>query len=179
MCPQGTREPLASLSEVPSGGAPGLRPQGSQVWREEPGVQGRRGAAEAVHLCGRQVTCLRNAHTAGCAEHQQPLQSGSRGACCRIVLSQLEGSGRGALAAYNPGSYEVLSSHLLNVPITDSEAWLAELCRRNEMLGAPASRPATQQHPAQEQRGPTATCPVCLIQGVPASAALCTGRDRG
>ena len=42
---------------------------------------------------------------------------------CRIVLSQLEGSGRGGLASYNVDSYKDLSDHLLNQKIKDTEAW--------------------------------------------------------
>ena len=42
----------------------------------------------------------------------------------RIVLSQLEGSGRGALGAYNAGSWQDLHDHLHNVPMKDGEKWL-------------------------------------------------------
>ena len=62
---------------------------------------------------------------------------------CRIVLSQLEGSGRGSLGAYNAGSWQDLHDHLHNVPMKDGEKWLAELCAKNEMLGE--LRPKTAQ----------------------------------
>ena len=51
------------------------------------------------------------------------------------MLSQLEGSGRGSLGAYNAGSWQDLHDHLHNVPMKDGEKWLAELCAKNEMLG--------------------------------------------
>jgi len=50
-------------------------------------------------------------------------------------LAQLEGSGRGSLASYNAAAYKDLSSFLEANPVRDSEAWLSELLRKNEMLG--------------------------------------------
>lgn len=54
----------------------------------------------------------------------------------RIVLAQLEGSGRGALASYNPRSYEDLVGFMKTNPMTDGDAWLKLLLTKNEMLGA-------------------------------------------
>jgi hypothetical protein len=53
----------------------------------------------------------------------------------RIVLAQLEGSGRGGLASYNTDSYRDLSVHLQEEPMRDGDAWLEHLLRKNEMLG--------------------------------------------
>ena len=54
----------------------------------------------------------------------------------RIVLAQLEGSGRGALASMNPRSYEDLVGLIQEHPMTDGDAWLKMLLVKNEMLGA-------------------------------------------
>ena len=54
----------------------------------------------------------------------------------RIVLAQLEGSGRGALASMNPRSYEDLVGLIQEHPMTDGDAWLKLLIVKNEMLGA-------------------------------------------
>jgi len=51
------------------------------------------------------------------------------------VLAQLEGSGRGSLASYNAAAYKDLISFLEANPVRDSEAWLSELLKKNEMLG--------------------------------------------
>ena len=53
----------------------------------------------------------------------------------RIVLAQLEGSGRGALASMNPRSYEDLVGLIQEHPMTDGDAWLKLLIVKNEMLG--------------------------------------------
>ena len=53
----------------------------------------------------------------------------------RIVLAQLEGSGRGSLASYNTAAYSDLTKFMEANPLRDSEAWLSELLRKNEMLG--------------------------------------------
>jgi len=52
----------------------------------------------------------------------------------RIILSQLEGSGRGALGSYDSGSYEALTSFLSEEPLRDGDVWVAKLMRRNGML---------------------------------------------
>ncbi len=61
---------------------------------------------------------------------------------CRIVLAQLEGSGRGGLGSYNTGAYEDLSNFLQEHPMRDGDAWLELLLKKNEMLGA-AHEPQT------------------------------------
>ena len=53
----------------------------------------------------------------------------------RIVLAQLEGSGRGSLASYNPRSYEDLITFIEQNPLMDGDEWLKLLLRKNEMLG--------------------------------------------
>ena len=53
----------------------------------------------------------------------------------RIILAQLEGSGRGNLASYNASAYQDLTSFLEANPLRDSEAWLGALLKKNEMLG--------------------------------------------
>eukprot|EP00955_Chlamydomonas_euryale_P106356 365700-Chlamydomonas_euryale.AAC.4 len=53
----------------------------------------------------------------------------------RIVLAQLEGSGRGALGAYNQTDYETLSGLLQAEPVRDGDEWLAKLMRKNSLLG--------------------------------------------
>ncbi len=55
---------------------------------------------------------------------------------CRIVLAQLEGSGRGSLAAYNKQSYDDLSAFLQNERMVDCDEWLQALLRKNSGLGA-------------------------------------------
>ncbi|KAK9805283.1 hypothetical protein WJX72_010898 [[Myrmecia] bisecta] len=52
----------------------------------------------------------------------------------KIVLAQLEGSGRGSLASYNATDYQDLTTFLEEVPLRDGDAWLTLLLRRNEML---------------------------------------------
>jgi hypothetical protein len=54
---------------------------------------------------------------------------------CRVVLAQLEGSGRGALASYNKEQYQVLFSHLQETSLSDSHAWLEQLMRKDKALG--------------------------------------------
>ena len=53
----------------------------------------------------------------------------------RIVLAQLEGSGRGGLGSYNAKAHEDLLSLLDEVPVKDGDAWIETLMHRNEMLG--------------------------------------------
>lgn len=53
------------------------------------------------------------------------------------MLAQMEGSGRGALGAYNAQGYTDLSSFLAESPMRDGDAWLEALLKRNEMLGEP------------------------------------------
>ncbi|KAK3253966.1 hypothetical protein CYMTET_36804 [Cymbomonas tetramitiformis] len=53
----------------------------------------------------------------------------------RVVLAQLEGSGRGALGAYDAESYEVLSNFLLDNPIQDCDKWCSELMNKNSKIG--------------------------------------------
>jgi hypothetical protein len=54
----------------------------------------------------------------------------------RIVLAQLEGSGRGALGAYNATQHAVLSAQLSDVSLRDADAWLADLMRKDKGTGA-------------------------------------------
>ena len=76
----------------------------------------------------------------------------------KIVLSQLEGSGRGGLASYDTKvsttclpvvfsseslrkaesvkAYADLREHMENEPLRDDEAWISALLRKNELLGA-------------------------------------------
>jgi hypothetical protein len=58
-----------------------------------------------------------------------------QGRSCRIVLAQLEGSGRGSLGSYNADSYEGLTTMLHEEPMKDGDAWVEKLLQRNEMLG--------------------------------------------
>lgn len=53
----------------------------------------------------------------------------------RVVLAQLEGSGRGTLGAYNASAYQDLHTFLTDVPIKNGDAWLSQLMARNSMLG--------------------------------------------
>ena len=48
---------------------------------------------------------------------------------------QLQGSGRGNLAAYNPKSWTDLTEYMDENPIRDGDAWLAGLMKRNQLLG--------------------------------------------
>lgn len=58
----------------------------------------------------------------------------------RIVLAQLEGSGRGALAAYNQSGYSVLSRQLQEVSLRDPDAWMDDLVRKDKGIGAFVSK---------------------------------------
>jgi hypothetical protein len=51
------------------------------------------------------------------------------------VLAQLEGSGRGALAAYNQTGYSVLSRQLQEVSLRDPDAWLDDLIKKDKGIG--------------------------------------------
>lgn len=51
------------------------------------------------------------------------------------MLAQLEGSGRGALAAYNKQQYAVLSRQLQEGSLRDPDAWMAELLRQDKGIG--------------------------------------------
>uniref|UniRef100_A0A061QQA7 Chaperonin-like protein n=1 Tax=Tetraselmis sp. GSL018 TaxID=582737 RepID=A0A061QQA7_9CHLO len=53
----------------------------------------------------------------------------------RIVLAQLEGSGRGSLASYNTEFYATLKEHLEDVPMKNGDEWLSTLLQKNRMLG--------------------------------------------
>ncbi|GLC41620.1 hypothetical protein PLESTF_000272200 [Pleodorina starrii] len=53
----------------------------------------------------------------------------------RVVLAQLEGSGRGALGAYDSTAAADLHHFLQNVPMRDGDAWLEQLTRQNTSLG--------------------------------------------
>lgn len=52
----------------------------------------------------------------------------------RVVLAQLQGSGRGELAAYDQQAYRDLSQHLQQVPLKDGDEWVAQLMRQNSAL---------------------------------------------
>lgn len=52
----------------------------------------------------------------------------------KVVLAQLEGSGRGSNAAYDYKAFKDLSETLQSVPIKDAEQWLGVLMARNSML---------------------------------------------
>ena len=67
---------------------------------------------------------------------QKHANSGAPLCCaCRIVLAQLEGSGRGALASYNQEQYKALFSHLQEASLSDPHAWLEQLMRKDKALG--------------------------------------------
>mmetsp|Transcript_3462 Transcript_3462/g.9981 ORF Transcript_3462/g.9981 Transcript_3462/m.9981 type:complete len:227 (-) Transcript_3462:304-984(-) len=53
----------------------------------------------------------------------------------RVVLSQLERSGRGSHETYNADAYEILADHLASRPMKDGDKWLAELIAKNKLLG--------------------------------------------
>lgn len=53
----------------------------------------------------------------------------------RVVLAQLEGSGRGALGAYNSEDYTTLSDFLSSEPLRDGDEWLAKLMNKSSLLG--------------------------------------------
>jgi hypothetical protein len=62
----------------------------------------------------------------------------------RIILAQLEGSGRGALGAYDARAHGELTEALRAVPFKDGDAWLGELIKTNRLLGA-RGRPDLRQ----------------------------------
>ncbi|GAX77107.1 hypothetical protein CEUSTIGMA_g4553.t1 [Chlamydomonas eustigma] len=53
----------------------------------------------------------------------------------RIILAQLEGSGRGSLASYNQEAYNDLVSFLQSEPLKDGDEWIQKLMLKNSMLG--------------------------------------------
>jgi hypothetical protein len=53
----------------------------------------------------------------------------------RVVLAQLEGSGRGNLASYNKEHSDLLLRLLQEVPFKDGDDWLQVLLQENSMLG--------------------------------------------
>lgn len=53
----------------------------------------------------------------------------------RVVLAQMQGSGRGNLGAYNSKDYADLEDFLISNPMKDGDAWLEKLLRKNEMIG--------------------------------------------
>jgi hypothetical protein len=59
----------------------------------------------------------------------------------RVILAQLEGSGRGALGSYNARAYELLSARLLEGGAAaisrDPDAWVAGLLEKDPALGEP------------------------------------------
>lgn len=59
-----------------------------------------------------------------------------------MVISQLEGMGRGNLAAYNAENIALLHEMLEKQPLKDGDEWLAQLMRRNKMLGTGALLPS-------------------------------------
>ncbi|BDA42871.1 Chaperonin-like RBCX protein 1, chloroplastic [Coccomyxa sp. Obi] len=52
----------------------------------------------------------------------------------KIVMAQLEGSGRGGLGSYNTGAYQDLTDFLHAHPMRDGDTWLELLLKKNEML---------------------------------------------
>uniref|UniRef100_A0A383WFK0 Uncharacterized protein n=1 Tax=Tetradesmus obliquus TaxID=3088 RepID=A0A383WFK0_TETOB len=64
----------------------------------------------------------------------QALQSLFTFISAKIVLAQLEGSGRGALASYNQEQYKALFSHLQEASLSDPHAWLEQLMRKDKAL---------------------------------------------
>lgn len=55
--------------------------------------------------------------------------------CCRVVLSQLSGSGRGEIGSYNTEQYAALKTLLEEKPMKDGDEWLSVMMRKNKMLG--------------------------------------------
>mmetsp|Transcript_20598 Transcript_20598/g.51885 ORF Transcript_20598/g.51885 Transcript_20598/m.51885 type:complete len:174 (-) Transcript_20598:1046-1567(-) len=53
----------------------------------------------------------------------------------RVVMAQLEGSGRGALGSYNAEYYQMLADHLQEVPMKNGDEWLESLMLKNQLLG--------------------------------------------
>jgi RbcX protein len=53
----------------------------------------------------------------------------------RVVIAQLEGMGRGNLAAYNANDIKQLYNFLEENEIRNGDEWLAKLMRKNKMLG--------------------------------------------
>eukprot|EP00879_Flechtneria_rotunda_P031595 GHRR01034532.1.p1 GENE.GHRR01034532.1~~GHRR01034532.1.p1 ORF type:complete len:222 (+),score=58.06 GHRR01034532.1:131-796(+) len=52
----------------------------------------------------------------------------------KIVLAQLEGSGRGSLASYNYEQYNILYKQLQDSPLTDAHSWLNQLMQKDRAL---------------------------------------------
>eukprot|EP00877_Chromochloris_zofingiensis_P007521 jgi/Chrzof1/3021/Cz12g08150.t1 len=52
----------------------------------------------------------------------------------KVILAQLEGSGRGSLAAYNQQSYQMLSDQLSKVSFKDGDDWVEQLMQHDPHL---------------------------------------------
>lgn len=52
----------------------------------------------------------------------------------KIILAQLEGSGRGSLGSFNANQYQLLTDHLANMSTSDPEAWLRSLLAKDPAL---------------------------------------------
>lgn len=53
----------------------------------------------------------------------------------RIVLAQLEGSGRSSLGSYDAQASKDLHDLLDEMPLKDGDAWILALLEKNNMLG--------------------------------------------
>lgn len=52
----------------------------------------------------------------------------------RVILAQLEGSGRGGLGSYDVDACTLLTDCLQNVPLKDGDEWVDHLLKRNSIL---------------------------------------------
>jgi hypothetical protein len=53
----------------------------------------------------------------------------------RIIMAQMEGSGRGALGAYNASGYNALLEFIEENPMRNGDAWLQKLMLKDPLLG--------------------------------------------
>jgi len=96
-----------------------------------------------VYLCGLQVSKLISSwHGVACKVCCQHLVFSNMTAafllvCCRVVLSQLSGRGRGDIGAYNTEHYSLLMTMLEEKPMKDGDEWLSTMMRKDKMLGVP------------------------------------------
>ena len=93
----------------------------------------------AAHLRSRAALALRVDTTPLLAQASGALTTLLTFAAAKIILAQVEGSGRGGLAAFNRGTYDSLAQMLepdaLKLLQRDPDAWCLELMNLDQLAG--------------------------------------------
>ena len=83
--------------------------------------------------------------------------------CCRVVLSQLSGRGRGDIGAYNTEHYSLLMTMLEEKPMKDGDEWLSAMMRKDKMLGVPCQFSSLRASFDAWQHMLGHNCPMCHV----------------